>query len=99
MNRILRPFLQKFALVFMDDILIYSKTLVDHVGYLHTVLAILGKHQLVANQKKCSFALKQIEYLGHIVPGEGISVDPSKLAAMEQWPVPRHLKELRGFWV
>lgn len=57
---------------------------------------MLKKNQLVTNKKKCSFALKQIEYLGHIVSGEGVSADPSKLVAMEQWPIPRNLKELRG---
>lgn len=82
MNRILHPFLRKFVLVFMDDILIYSRSIEDHASHLHSVLSVLKDNQLVAN-KKCNFALKQIEYLGHIVSGERVSTEPSKLVAME----------------
>lgn len=92
MNRVFHPFLQKFVLGFMDDIMIYSRTLDNHVGHLTTVLVVLREHQLVAN-KKCHFALKQIEYLGHIVLGEGVSADPSKLVVMEQWLIPHNLKK------
>lgn len=60
-------------------------------------MAILQENKLVANQKKCQFGLKQIEYLGHIVYGKGVSTNLAKVAAMEQWPIPRNLKELCGF--
>lgn len=91
MNRILRPFLRKFALVFMDDILIYNRSIEEHASHLRSILSVLKDNQLVANKKKCNFVLKQIEYLGHIVSGQGVSTDPSKLAAMEQWPIPRNI--------
>lgn len=97
MNEIFRPFLRKFVLVFFDDILIYSRTLEDHARHLSTVLQLLYDHTLFLNQKKCSFAQTSIEYLGHVVSHEGVSADPSKIAAMQAWPTPTKIKELRGF--
>ncbi|KAL1194957.1 putative mitochondrial protein [Cardamine amara subsp. amara] len=75
MNQVVRPFHQKFLLVFFDDILVYSKTLVEHHEQLKTVLKLLQYHQLYANEMKCQFGSSRIEYLGHVILAEGVSAD------------------------
>jgi hypothetical protein len=97
MNEILEPFLRKFVLVFLDDILIYSPTFEQHIVHLQLVLAKLREHQLYMKLSKCSFAQTSLEYLGHIISHEGVSTDPAKTAAMSNWPVPTNVTELRGF--
>lgn len=97
MNRIFRPHLRKFVLVFFDDILVYSKDLKEHCDHLQSVLSILANHQLHVNGKKCLFAKPQLEYLGHLVSAKGVAADPNKISAMVEWPTPKSLKELRGF--
>lgn len=97
MNQVLKPYLRKFSLVFFDDILIYSNDEEAHKGHLRQVLHTLKENQLVANQKKCSFGKKQLGYLGHIISGQGVAADPSKIKDMIDWPRPKDLKSLRGF--
>ena len=97
MNDIFRPYLRKFVLVFFDDILVYSPTEEEHNRHLRSVLETLVKHQLVAKRSKCKFACKEIEYLGHIVSGQGVQADPNKVVTMVNWPRPKTLKALRGF--
>ncbi|KAI5343165.1 hypothetical protein L3X38_011041 [Prunus dulcis] len=97
MNEIFRNCLRKFVLVFFDDILVYSTSWSDHLRHLHTVLEILEHHQLFVKMTKCAFGVSTIEYLGHIVSRQGVSVDPSKLNAVADWPVPTSVKSLRGF--
>uniref|UniRef100_A0A2N9GVS5 Integrase catalytic domain-containing protein n=1 Tax=Fagus sylvatica TaxID=28930 RepID=A0A2N9GVS5_FAGSY len=97
MNEVFRPHLRKFVLVFFDDILVYSKGLEEHTAHLKTVLQILALHQLYAKMSKCVFATSEVEYLGHIISGEGVKTDPKKIAAMVDWPIPKSLKVLRGF--
>ena len=97
MNTMFRPFLRKFVLVFFDDILVYSKTLDDHVYHLRLVLEALVKHQLYAKKSKCVFACKEVEYLGHLISSEGVKIDLRKTAAMQQWLIPKDVKALRGF--
>ncbi|MCH82782.1 transposon Tf2-1 polyprotein [Trifolium medium] len=97
MNDIFRPFLRKFVLVFFDDILVYSKDVKEHENHLHQVLSVLLKHCFVANQNKCKFGCKQVDYLGHIISGEGVAVDPEKIKCIVEWPVPKTVKGVRGF--
>jgi hypothetical protein len=97
MNSIFKPFLRKFVLVFFDDILIYSKSWEDHVRHVDKVLQLLKEKQLYAKPSKCFFGVKEVEYLGHIVSHEGVKVDPNKIKAMMDWPIPKTLKNLRGF--
>ena len=97
MNDVLRPYLRKFALVFFDDILVYSRDMAAHVEHLGAVFQLLMANRLVVNKKKCDFGASRVEYLGHIVSAEGVSADPKKTGAMRQWPVPKDVKALRGF--
>ncbi|XP_061347982.1 uncharacterized protein LOC133293431 [Gastrolobium bilobum] len=96
MNDVLRPFLRKFALVFFDDIMIYSKSKWEHLGHLRLIFEVLRSNSLVCNRKKCSFGKDQMEYLGHVITAQGVSADPSKVQAMRQWPAPKNIKGLRG---
>jgi predicted aspartyl protease len=97
MNDVFRPILRKHVLVFFDDILIYSKDWHSHLQHLKEVLELLSKHCLVANQKKCSFAQQMVEYLGHLITGDGVAVDPSKVESVTKWPQPKNVKGVRGF--
>jgi hypothetical protein len=97
MNDIFVPFLRKFVLVFMDDILVYSDSLESHVEHLTAVLQVLQDNQPFAKASKCSFAQSSLEYLGHIISDKGVATDPAKIVSAQQWPVPANLKELRGF--
>lgn len=91
------PGVRKYVLVFMDDILVFSKSLEDHVKHLQVVLSILRENQFYVKESKCSFRQQSLEYLGHIISDKGVTTDPSKTTAMLEWPVPTNVTELRGF--
>ncbi|KAL0540733.1 hypothetical protein IC582_020746 [Cucumis melo] len=97
MNQVFRPYLRKFILVFFDDILVYSKDVESHLEHLSIVFTLLREHSLFANRKKCHFGKERIEYLGHWVSSKGVEADKEKIRAMLEWPIPRNIKELRGF--
>ncbi|KAM1741968.1 hypothetical protein ACFX12_012017 [Malus domestica] len=97
MNEIFRPYLRKFVLVFFDDILVYSPSWAAHLHHLSLVLRILQSHQLFVKKTKCDFGKSQIEYLGHVVSREGVAANPAKLQFIQDWPIPKSVKALRGF--
>ncbi|KAK1652704.1 hypothetical protein QYE76_070509 [Lolium multiflorum] len=97
MNTVFAHLIRKFVLVFVDDVLIYSKSLEDHAKHLAEVFQLLAQNQLFLKKSKCSFVQKSLEYLGHIIGAEGVATDPAKIAAVQNWPQPTNLKQLRGF--
>ena len=84
-------------MVFIDDILIYSRSDEEHEDHLRRVLQILREHRLYAKLKKCDFWLREVSFLGHIITPAGISVDPKKIASVVKWPVPTTVTEVRSF--
>jgi hypothetical protein len=97
MNKIFAPLLRKCVLVFMDDILVYSPTLHEHVQHLQRVFEILNQQKFFVNESNCVFGQQQLEYLGHLISGKGVATEPSKIGAIQQWPVLVNIKQLRGF--
>jgi hypothetical protein len=97
MNAVLEPCLRRSVLVFMDDILVYSSSLAEHVCHLTEVLELLRAARLFVKSSKCTFACRSLEYLGHIISADGVATDPKKTQAMVDWPLPTTVTELRGF--
>eukprot|EP00873_Tetraselmis_striata_P015419 jgi/Tetstr1/435683/TSEL_024582.t1 len=97
MNRVLSPYLGKFCVVYLDDVLIYSKTAEEHLEHIRLVLRELQRHHLHIKLSKCSFGRTSVEFLGHIVEAGQIKMDPRKVEAVQQWPVPKTVKDVRGF--
>lgn len=97
MNSTLAPSLRKFVLVFFDDILIYNRTLEEHIHHIHQVFQWLHADQRKLKLSKCSFARESISYLGHVASAAGLSTDPSKVQAVLDWHVPSTVKDLQGF--
>lgn len=97
MNRIFGPYLDDFVVVFVDDILIYSKNDEDHDRHLEIVLETLRRNQLYAKYEKCDFWQDKVKFLGHVVSKDGVSVDPSKVEAVMEWKQPTTVTEIRSF--
>jgi hypothetical protein len=97
MNNVLSEFLNKFVLVFIDDILIYSKNREEHEEHLRVVLLVLREHHLYAKFSKFNFFQKQIHYLGHVIFEEGVAVDPNKIRSIMEWPTPKDVSDIRSF--
>ncbi|KAL4034965.1 hypothetical protein IC575_003639 [Cucumis melo] len=96
-ERVFREFLDTFVIVFIDDILIYSKTEAEHEEHLRMVLQTLRDNKLYAKFSKCEFWLKQVSFLGHVVSKAGVSVDPAKIEAVTGWTRPSTISEVRSF--
>ncbi|XP_058773071.1 uncharacterized protein LOC131647174 [Vicia villosa] len=97
MNILFEPYLRHFVLVFFDDILVFSKSLKEHLFHLKLILQLLLDNKFFLKKSKCYFAQSSISYLGHIVSTEGVGAYPEKIEAMVNWPTPNKLKQLRGF--
>jgi len=97
MNKVFMEYLENFVVVFVDDILVFSKTEEEHAEHLRLVLQKLREHQLYAKRSKCEFWLKEVSFLGHIVSNGGISVDPSKVKDVLKWQPPVDVSEIRSF--
>jgi len=97
MNRVFSSYLDRFVVVFIDDILVYSKTKEEHEQHLRLVLQTLREHQLYAKFSKCEFWLDRVVFLGHVISAEGVQVDPKKVEAVMDWPRPKTVTEIRSF--
>nr|KYP32282.1 Retrovirus-related Pol polyprotein from transposon 17.6 [Cajanus cajan] len=97
MSRNFRPLLDRFVVVFIDDILVYSRSLEDHREHLRLVLEVLREILLYAKLSKCEFWLSEVRFLGHVISTDGIAVDPAKVEAVIQWERPRTATEIRSF--
>ena len=96
-NRVFEEYLDKFVIVFIDDILVYSSTMEEHELHLKIVLEKLREKRLYTKFSKCEFWLEKVAFLGHVVSKEGISMDSSKVEAVSQWKQPKNPTEVRSF--
>jgi hypothetical protein len=97
MNSVFMQQLDKFVVVFIDDILIYAKNLKDHAQHLHVILQRLRDHHLYAKFSKCEFWLDTVKFMGHTISSDGISVDPSKVQEVMDWKPPTSVHQIRSF--
>ncbi|GJV73807.1 putative reverse transcriptase domain-containing protein [Tanacetum coccineum] len=97
MNRVCKPYLDKFVIVFIDDILIYSKDEKEHEEHLKAILELLKKEKLYAKFSKCEFWIPKVQFLGHVIDSRGIHVDPAKIESIKDWTSPKTPTEIRHF--
>ncbi|GJS65577.1 putative reverse transcriptase domain-containing protein [Tanacetum coccineum] len=97
MNRVCKPYLDKFIIVFIDDILIYSKNKQEHEEHLKLILELLKKEELYAKFSKCEFWIPKVQFLGHVIDSQGIHVDPAKIESIKDWASPKSPTEIRQF--
>jgi hypothetical protein len=97
MNKVIMEYLDKFVMVFVDDILVYSRSEEEHEGHLRFVLQRLRDHKLYAKLSKCDFWLKQVAFLGHVISKGGIFVDPSKVQDVWNWKAPTSISDIWSF--
>nr|GEZ35008.1 putative reverse transcriptase domain-containing protein [Tanacetum cinerariifolium] len=97
MNRVCKPYLDKFVIVFIDDILIYSKDEKEHEEHLKAILELLKKEELYAKFSKCEFWIPKVQFLGHVIDSQGIHVDPAKIESVKDWASPKSPTKIRQF--
>ena len=97
MNRVCKPYLDQFVIVFIDDILIYSKSKEEHEQHLRKILELLKKEKLYAKFSKCEFWIEKVQFLGHVVTSQGIHVDPAKIEVVEKWEALKTPTEVRQY--
>ena len=97
MNRVFKPYLDTFVIVFIDDILVYSRSEQEHAEHLRIVLQTLRDKQMYAKFSKCEFWLEEVVFLGHVISAEGVYIDPKKIEAILSWKPPSSVHEVRIF--
>ena len=97
MNRVFQPYLDRFVIIFIDDILVYPGSSEEHSEHLRIVLQTLRERQLYAKLSKCQFWLDRVAFIGHVISAEGVSVDPQKIEAVVNWKPPKNVSEVRSF--
>lgn len=97
MNQVFKLLLRKCVIIFFDSILVYSKSLAEHYEHLHSVFSIMRQNHMYAKSSNCIFAIDKIEYLGHFISSKGVETDPRKVEAVQNWPTPTTVKELKSF--
>ncbi|XP_074277689.1 putative mitochondrial protein AtMg00860 [Silene latifolia] len=97
MNRLFSPYLDKFVVVFIDNILVYSKTKEEHEEHLTIVVQTLREHELYEKHSKCEFWLENVAFLGHVISKEGVVEDPTKIDVVSKWVAPKNVAEIRSF--
>lgn len=97
MNDIFRDYLDQFVVVYLDDILVYSKNVDDHVKHVRCILERLAEHKLYAKKSKCQFGMSELEFLGHIVTDQGLKADPRKVKAIAEWTIPQNVRDIQSF--
>ncbi|GJV69219.1 putative reverse transcriptase domain-containing protein [Tanacetum coccineum] len=97
MNRVCKPYLDKFVIVFIDNILIYSRNKKEHEEHLKVILELLKKEELYAKFSKCEFWIPKVQFLGHMIDSQGIHVDPTKIESIKDWASPKTPTEIRQF--
>nr|GFA61918.1 putative reverse transcriptase domain-containing protein [Tanacetum cinerariifolium] len=97
MNRVCKPYLDKFVIVFIDDILIYSRDDKEHEEHLKAILELLKKEELYAKFSKCEFWIPKVQFLGHVIDSQGIHVDPAKIESVKDWASPKSPTEIHQF--
>ena len=96
MHHVLRDFIGGFVVVYFDDILVYSRSLDDHLGHLRQVLLVIRKNTIYANIEKCTFCVDNIVFLGFVVGRNGVQVDLEKIKAIQEWPTPKSARNIRS---
>ena len=94
MNRVFHPYLDQFVIIFIDDILVYSRNAKEHTFHIEIVLQTLRDHELYAKFSKCEFWLNNVVFLEHVVSGNGIFVDPRKVKTIVNWEQPKNVVEI-----
>ena len=97
MNKVLHPFLDRFVVVYLDDIVVYNKSLEEHASHLRQVFQALSDNELYVKKEKCAFAQPEVMFLGHIVGRGKIRMDGAKVQAIRDWQPPKKVTELRSF--
>ena len=97
MQDILREYVDLIAVGILDDIIIYSGSLAEHVPHVRSILAVLRDHKLYAKVEKCEFHKDHMTFVGYMVSKEGIGMDPAKVSAILDWPIPKNVKEVQSY--